>query len=150
MPPAIRVIPEGVQLPAGTEAVNVLSNTVSDDYFETIGVPIVEGRHFDDNDREDSERVGIVNEQFARNYYPNQSALGKRLRLNGTDGAFVKIVGVAKQSKYIFPIEPSLEHVYLPLVQNPPTGVGGDWSPSGHDPDARNRRTFWRSGWAAA
>ena len=131
MPPAIRVIPEGVPLPAGTEAVNVLSNTVSDDYFETIGVPIVEGRHFDDNDREDSERVGIVNEQFARNYYPNQSALGKRLRLNGTDGAFVKIVGVAKQSKYIFPIEPSLEHVYLPLVQNPPTGVGGDWSPSG-------------------
>ena len=131
MPPAIRVVPEGVQLPAGTEAVNVLSNTVSNDYFETIGVPIVEGRHFDDNDRDDSERVAIVNEQFASNYYPNQSALGKRLRLNGTDGAFVKIVGVAKQSKYIFPIEPSLEHVYLPLVQNPPTGVGGDWSPSG-------------------
>ncbi len=130
MPPAIRVIPEGVQLPAGTEAVNVLSNTISNDYFETIGVPIVEGRHFDNNDREDSERVAIVNEQFASNYYSNH-ALGKRLRLNGTDGAFVKIVGVAKQSKYIFPIEPALEHLYLPLVQNPPTGVGGDWSPSG-------------------
>ncbi len=131
MPPAIRVIPEGVQLPAGTEAVNVLSNTVSDGYFETIGVPIVEGRHFDDNDREDSERVAIVNERFAHNYYPNQDAIGKRLRLNSADGAFVKIIGVAKQSKYIFPIEPSLEHLYLPLVQNPPTGVGGDWSPSG-------------------
>ena len=41
----------------------MLSNTVSDDYFETIGVPIVEGRHFNDTDREDSERVAIVNEQ---------------------------------------------------------------------------------------
>ncbi|MGA2369922.1 MAG: ABC transporter permease [Candidatus Korobacteraceae bacterium] len=131
MPPAIRVIPEGVQLPAGTEAVNVLSNIVSDDYFETIGVPIVEGRHFNDTDRENSERVAIVNERFAHNYYPNQDAVGKRLRLNSTDGTFVKIIGVAKQSKYIFPIEPSLEHLYLPLVQNPPIGVGGDWSPSG-------------------
>lgn len=131
MPPAIRVIPEGVQLPVGTEAVNVLSNTVSDDYFETIGVPIVEGRQFNDTDREDSERVAIVNERFAHNYYPNQNVIGKRLRLNSTDGAFVKIIGVAKQSKYIFPIEPSLEHLYLPLVQNLPTGVGGDWSPSG-------------------
>jgi putative ABC transport system permease protein len=71
--PAIRVIPEGVQLPTGTEAVSVFSNTVSDGYFRTLGVPLVEGREFGVTDRADSPRVVIVNELFAHKYYPNWS-----------------------------------------------------------------------------
>ena len=117
--PAIRVIPEGVQLPTGTEAVSVFSNTVSEGYFRTLGVPLVEGREFAVTDRADSERVVIVNELFARKYYPNQDAIGKRLRLNSAEGPFAEIVGVAKQSKYVFTIEPPLEYLYLPLAQNP-------------------------------
>ena len=113
-----RVIPEGVQLPVGTEAVTLFSNTVSEGYFRTIGVPIVEGREFLLSDRADSPRVAIVNEQFARKYYPSQSALGKRLRLNGSDGPFAEIVGVAKQSKYLNPLELPMEYLYLPWDQN--------------------------------
>jgi len=116
---ATRVIPEGVQLPSGTEAVSVFSNVVSDGYFATFGVPLVEGREFQLTDRENSGRVVIVNEQFARKYYPNQSVIGKRLRLDGPDGPFAEIVGVAKQSTYIFPIESPMEYLYLPLAQNP-------------------------------
>ncbi len=114
-----RVIPEGVQLPAGTEAVTLFTSSVSDGYFRTMGVPIVEGREFLMSDRADTPRVAIVNEQFARKYYPNQSAVGKRLRLNGVDSPFAEIVGVAKQSKYLNPIEPPLDYLYLPLAQNP-------------------------------
>jgi predicted permease len=114
-----RVIPEGVQLPSGTEAVSLLSNIVSDGYFRTMGVPIVQGRDFLPSDRADTPRVVIVNEQFVRNYYPNQDAIGKRLRLNGPDGPFAEIVGVAKQSTYLNPIEPRQEYLYLPLAQNP-------------------------------
>ena len=117
--PAIRVIPEGVQLPTGTEAVSVFSNTVSEGYFRTLGVPLVEGREFEVTDRADSPRVVIVNEQFAHKYYPNQDAIGKRLRLNSAEGPFAEIVGVARQSKYVFTIEPPLEYLYLPLAQNP-------------------------------
>jgi macrolide transport system ATP-binding/permease protein len=113
-----RVIPEGVQLPVGTEAVTLFSNTVSEGYFRTLGVPIVEGRQFLLSDRADSPRVAIVNEQFVRKYYPSQSALGKRLRLNGSDGPFAEIVGVAKQSKYLNPLEPPMEYLYLPWDQN--------------------------------
>lgn len=116
---AIRVIPEGVQLPAGTEALSVLSNIVSDDYFATFGVPLVEGREFQVTDREDSARVVIVNEEFARKYYPHQSAMGKRLRMEGPEGPFAEIIGVAKQSKYVFPIESPMEYIYVPLAQNP-------------------------------
>ena len=121
--PAIRVIPEGVQLPSGTEAVNMFSNTVSEGYFRTLGVPLVEGREFAATDRADSERVVIVNELFAHKYYPNQDAVGKRLRLNSAEGPFAEIVGVAKQGKYLFPIEPPMEYLYLPLAQNPVTAM---------------------------
>jgi predicted permease len=120
---ATRVVPEGVQLPAGTDAVSLFSNIVSEGYFRSIGVPIVEGREFLLSDRADTPRVVIVNEQFARKYYPNQGAIGKRLRLNGSDGPFAEIVGVAKQSKYLNPIEPPLEYLYLPWAQNPTAGM---------------------------
>jgi predicted permease len=114
-----RVIPEGVQLPTGTEAVSLFSDTVSEGYFHTIGVPIVEGREFLLTDRADTPRVVIVNEQFARKYYSNQELIGKRLRLNGTAGPLAEIVGVAKQSTYLNPLEPPLEYLYLPMAQNP-------------------------------
>jgi len=121
--PAIRVIPEGVELPTGTEAVTLFSNTVSDGYFRTLGVPLVEGREFAVTDNADSPRVVIVNEMFAHKYYPNQNAIGKRLRLTSAEGPLAEIVGVAKQSKYVFPIEPPMEYVYLPLAQNPAAGM---------------------------
>jgi predicted permease len=114
-----QVIPEGVQLPSGTEAVSLLSNVVSDGYFRTMGVPIVQGRDFLTSDRVDTARVVIVNEQFVRNYYPNQDPIGKRLRLNGLEGPFAEIVGVAKQSTYLSPIEAPQAYLYLPLAQNP-------------------------------
>jgi predicted permease len=114
-----RVIPEGFQLPPGTEVATVLSNVVSDDYFPTVGMPIVEGREFQRTDRADSPKVAIVNEQFARKYYPQKDAVGKRFRMNNAEGPLVEIVGVAKQSKYLFPAEPVLEYIYLPLSQTP-------------------------------
>jgi len=117
--PGIRVIPEGVQLAPGAEGALVFSNTVSDGYFGTLGLPLVAGREFRETDRGDSARVAIINEQFARKYYPNQDPIGKRLQLYGTDGPFLQIIGVARQSKYVFPIEPPLEYLYLPLAQNP-------------------------------
>ena len=118
-----RVIPEGVQLPSGTEAVTVFSTTVSEGYFRTAGVLIIEGREFLLTDQADSPRVVIVNEQFARKYYPNQKAIGRRLRMGGADGPLAEIIGVAKQSKYLSPLEPPLEYIYLPMTQNPTPGM---------------------------
>jgi predicted permease len=119
----IRVAPEGFRLQPGTEAISVTSDTVSEGYFGTMGVPIVEGREFRSADRADSPRVAIVNELFAHRYYPRGSAIGKRFRLNGADGPAVEIVGVAKQSKYFFVIEPPSDYIYLPLAQNPSSGM---------------------------
>jgi len=121
--PDIRVIPEGVQLQPGTEAINVMLNRVTPDYFDTIGIPIIEGRAFKVTDREESPRVAIINERFVHKYYPKGDAVGRRLRLFSADGRWAQIVGVAKQSKYLFPIEPPLEFLYLPFEQNPNDGM---------------------------
>ncbi len=121
---ANRIVPEGVRLAPGIETINLQSNVVSEGYFEPMGVPIVEGRGFLTTDRADSPKVAVVNEVFARKYYPKQSAIGKRFRLNNSSGPWVEIVGVAKQSKYVFIVEPALDFLYLPHTQNPVPGGG--------------------------
>lgn len=113
------VVPEGFELPPGKESVSVMTNTVSDGYFETMNVPILRGRAFQATDRADSPRVAIVNEQFARKYYANQNPVGKRFQLGGRNGPWVEVVGVARQSRYSFLGEPPQEFLYLPFAQNP-------------------------------
>jgi len=118
----LRVVPEGVMLPPGTEAVSVASNAISENYFEVMDIPIVAGRAIQITDRADSPRVAVVNEAFARKYYPNQNAVGKRFRLAGSEGVAIEIAGVARQSKYFFPVEPPFEYIYVPMTQSTPTG----------------------------
>jgi len=118
-----QVIPEGFQLAPHTESVNVFGVAVTDGYFASLGVPLVEGRDFRAEDTADSPRVAIVNEQFARKYYPQQNPIGKRFRLQGRRGPMVQIVGLARQSTYLFPIEPPTEFLYVPLSQNPHSGM---------------------------
>ena len=65
-----------------------------------MGTEIVEGRAFSSSDTATSRRVGIVNQEFARRYWPGQSAIGKRFRM-GANGPSVEAVGVAKTGKYL-------------------------------------------------
>ena len=116
---ASRLVPEGFKLPPGTEALGVMSNTVSEGYFDTLNVPIMHGRGFQQTDRAESRPVAIVNELFARKYYPNQNPIGKRLRVKGAKDDVLEIVGVARQSKYEDLVEPPIEYLYRTLSQNP-------------------------------
>jgi predicted permease len=119
----LRLVPDGVQLPPGADVVSVPWTIVSDHYFETMGVRFVEGRDFQTSDGPTSPQVAIVNERFAKDYFPNRSAVGRRFRLNGQGGPIVEIVGVARDAKYAFPVEPPTEYVYLPLAQNAQSGM---------------------------
>jgi predicted permease len=77
----------------------VRSNVVGPDFFHTLGVPVLAGRDFTDADNATSPHVGIINEQFAKRFLPNQNPLGHRI---GTDdGRYqMTIVGVVKDHKY--------------------------------------------------
>jgi predicted permease len=83
--------------PGANERISTERIIVSTDYFETMGIPIVEGRGVTAVDRRDGLRVAVVNEAFARRYWPGQSPIGKRL---DQGAGWATVVGVAKDSKY--------------------------------------------------
>jgi putative ABC transport system permease protein len=70
-------------------------------YFRTLGIPIVLGRGFSDDDRRGGAPVAIVSESVARRYWPGQNPLGKRLRVAPTsEWPWVTVVGVAADTRY--------------------------------------------------
>ena len=69
---------------------------VSDEYFDALDIPIVQGRAFDRRDTPESPRVIVVSEALARRYFPGESPIGQRLRLRDQSGPALEIVGVAR------------------------------------------------------
>jgi predicted permease len=119
VPPATAIVPEGFQFPPGQESVVLASSIVDERYFDTIGLPILEGRAFQATDTADAPRVAIVNEVAAQRYWPGRSAIGKRFRLDNARGPWALVVGIAKTSKYTFVMENPKPFVYLPFRQRP-------------------------------
>ncbi len=116
----VTITPEGFQFPEGRENVTVLSSGIDEYYFDTLAIPLVQGRNFTEDDDLAAPRVGIVNEQLAQHYWPNQDPIGRRIRLNDEEKTWVQIVGVAKTAKYLFIAEPPSDFVYLPYRQRKP------------------------------
>ena len=116
----VTIAPEGFQFPQGGENVTVLSSRIDEHYFDTFAIALVKGRNFTVDDDLDAPRVGIVNQQLAEHYWPNQDPIGKRFRLNDAEKTWVQIVGVAKTTKYLFIAEPPTDFVYLPYRQRKP------------------------------
>ena len=79
------------------EPTNVDSRTVTPDYFATLGIRLIEGRGFTEDDDADAPEVAVVDERVARTIWPGQSAVGKRFRgpaWRGDGGGWVTVVGV--------------------------------------------------------
>ena len=86
--------PEGHEGPQG-QLINVDWAITSADYFQTMKVPILEGRTFTKDEDEQGKRVVLVDETLARRFWPNESAVGKRIRYD--DQNWHEIIGVVKQ-----------------------------------------------------
>jgi putative ABC transport system permease protein len=112
-------VPEGFEMPRDRESLTSTMDTVDEGYFETMGVRIVHGRGFRGSDTPETPRVAVVNETFAKHYWPNTGAVGKRIRLDRSDGVPVEIVGVAQTIKYLDTFDPGIDFIYLPLAQHP-------------------------------
>ncbi len=93
-------------------------NTVTPGYFDTMNIKLAAGRDFTDADREGAPGVVVVNEAFARLFWPNQNPLGKRLSREGAEGPFLEVVGVARDAKYNTLGEDTLPFFYQPFWQN--------------------------------
>src|SRR3984893_3436944 len=96
-----------------------MMDTVNQGYFETMGIPLLRGRGFLESDTAEAPRVAVVNEQFAKHYWPTGDAVGKHIRLEGPAGTRVEIVGVAQTIKYQNTFEKPMDFVYMPVAQHP-------------------------------
>jgi predicted permease len=115
----ITVVPEGYQFPKGREKEIEFGAAVDAGYFSTLNVEIQRGRAFTADDRTGSRRVVIVNQQFAKTYWPGQDPIGKRIRLDSPTGPAAEVVGVAKTGHYLAVNETPAPYVYVPYEQNP-------------------------------
>ena len=115
----VSVIPEGYQMPKGRESIPVDMDVAADGYFRTLRVELVRGRAFLQSDTASSAKVAVVNEQFAKHYWPGKDVIGKRFRINDANGPVFQIVGVAKTAKYEWIGESPIDFVYLPFAQHP-------------------------------
>jgi predicted permease len=88
---------------------------VTEDYFTTLGIPIVTGREFMRTDDENAPALAIVNETMAAKYWPGKDAVGQRLKAKDR---WLQIVGVAKDSNYHNKTETPIPFFYVPLRQN--------------------------------
>jgi putative ABC transport system permease protein len=88
----------------------------SPSFFETMGIPLIKGRYFTPRDNENSPLVAVVDESFARRYWPSDNPIGKRLILAGSSR---EVVGVAGPVKHYGLDKPARPAIYLPLLQLP-------------------------------
>jgi len=105
---------DGYQPPPNEQA-TVEYYEVTEDYFTTLGIPIVSGRGFIRTDDRNSPPVAIINETMAAKYWPGKNPIGQRLKVKDR---WLEIIGIAKNANYRTKIETPTPFFYVPLRQN--------------------------------
>ncbi|HKX26123.1 MAG TPA: ABC transporter permease, partial [Blastocatellia bacterium] len=104
------------------------------DYFETLGIPILRGRGFEDSDHGDGPFVAVVSLSFARRHWGEENAIGKTLSCRGQKESLT-IIGVAGDVKEFGLNRDTPEEIYIPVAQHP-KHVGAVLVRSAGDPAA--------------
>ncbi len=107
---------------AGESGVPVAATWVDQNYFATLGVPLLRGRTFTTADAPSSPRVAIVNDAFVRTYWPGLDPLGRHFRLRGVDGPEYEVVGVVADYKVQTVGEAPTPYIHYALAQRSFTG----------------------------
>jgi predicted permease len=104
--------------PGPGESAEVFLNAISPDYFQTLGIPLLQGREFLQNDRADSVSVIIVNRTFARRYFGSDSVVGRHIRMpSPIETKDLRIVGVVGDAKYDTVKTAAPPQVFMPYSQ---------------------------------
>ncbi len=114
------IVVDGYQAPP-EEKPTVEYNEVGPDYFVTMGIPLVSGREFTRADDEKAALVAVVNETMAARYWRSKDPIGERVQVKGR---WMRVVGVAKDSKYQSVRETPKPFFYVPWRQNFTVGGG--------------------------
>jgi predicted permease len=125
-PGGLPLVREGIEM-TDNEAPVIDSPIVSPEYFQLLGMPLLRGRVFSDQDLESTPRVAVINQTAARTYWPNQDPLSKRVRLRldgrevltGAEPPWTTIVGVIADARTESLADASIPQIYRSVYQHP-------------------------------
>jgi len=95
----------------GGQKLRACSNAVSPNYFETLGIPLTQGRSFSDQEMKDQTPVAVINEALAERCWPGEQPLGKRFKA----GATYQVIGVVKSARSLSLAEVDGPYFYKPI-----------------------------------
>lgn len=107
---------DGIGRPA-EQFVTVARTNVTPDYFQLMGIPLLKGRFFDEMDDDKAPQVAVVNQAFARTYWPSENPIGKRFRNNRPDSPWIVAVGLIANARTESLAEANVPEIYLSLLQ---------------------------------
>ncbi|MEK6254692.1 MAG: ABC transporter permease, partial [Gemmatimonadales bacterium] len=128
------IFPEGVEFEQENGR-SVLYHMITPDHFETLGIPIIQGRGFNLADREGAERVIVVDERMAEQFWPGENPIGKRVTYETEEvpddfegdapRLWRTVIGVAQNTRHYELESPSRVQMYVPIQQS-----GRGWTTS--------------------
>ena len=111
------VFPEGQDEASGYRGTLTALNDIAPNFFETLRIPFVSGRSFTDADRKDTNQVAVINQAMAKQFWPDQEAVGKRFHFFG-EATLREVVGVVRDTVVNNIGEDPQPLAYLPLTQD--------------------------------
>jgi predicted permease len=91
---------------------------VRENFLRAMEIPLLVGRDFKAEDDEKAPKVAIVNQAFARNYFPNESPVGKRFGVDSEKPSDIEIIGLARDAKYTSQRDQTEPTAYFPMKQS--------------------------------
>jgi predicted permease len=112
-------VAEGYVDPRGPDQTHASPFRVSGDFFKVMGIPLLRGRYFTDDDNANGELVAIVNREFAEHYWPHQNPIGKHIRRGAlkNNTPWITVVGEVADAKLGSPDQDAQEQFYEPIAQ---------------------------------
>ncbi len=112
----LRLIVEGRPPVAKGDLPNTNYYAITPDYLRAFGTPVIRGRGFTEQDREDSVRVALINETFARKFFPGEDPIGQRIQITNGDEAWRQVVGIVRDVRGE---SQGIEHASIPQSYEP-------------------------------
>jgi len=92
-------------------------SSVSPEYFHILGIPLLRGRSFNELDTSNGPQAAVINEAFARTFWPGQDSLGKRFKSTRAESPWITVVGITANARTESLAEPSVPQIYLDAYQ---------------------------------
>lgn len=105
--------------PDFTQGSSIKFNLAGPEYFDILGIPVLRGRAFTEDDRTGGPRVAVVNQTMARRLWPGEDPLGRVFRTDAFGEEPIQVVGVVPDGKYNDVEEEAEPYFYLPFSQMP-------------------------------